>query len=107
MTSVRLAIDTGVAGLSIEDRDLENARLYDQAMAVERLRAARRAIDQSGENVLLVARTEILLDEPDALSAAIDKLWRLPVLARTVFTHPVSGEGTTFGPWCRPWRPSH
>lgn len=74
MTSVHLAIDTGVTGLSIEDRDLENARLYDQAMAVERLRAARRAIDQSGENVLLVARTEILLDEPDALSAAIDKL---------------------------------
>ena len=72
--SVRLAIGTGVAGLSIEDRDIENARLYDKCTALERLRAARHAIDQSRENVLLVARTEILLDEPCALSVAIDKL---------------------------------
>ena len=91
MTSVHLAIDTGVTGLSIEDRDLENARLYDQAMAVERLRAARRAIDQSGENVLLVARTEILLDEPDALSAAIDKLVAFAGAGADCLTHPVSG----------------
>lgn len=72
--NVRLAIETGVAGLSIEDRDIANARLFDKETALERLRAARLAIDRSGENVLLVARTEILLDEPDALSAAADKL---------------------------------
>ncbi|MBV8573734.1 MAG: isocitrate lyase/phosphoenolpyruvate mutase family protein [Acetobacteraceae bacterium] len=72
--AARLAIGTGVAGLSIEDRDIENARLYDKCTALERLRAARHSIDQSRENVLLVARTEILLDEPGALSAAIDKL---------------------------------
>jgi 2-methylisocitrate lyase-like PEP mutase family enzyme len=72
--SVRLAMQTGVAGLSIEDRDVENARLYTKAAALERFRAAREAVDQSRENVILVARTEILLDEPDALSQAIDKL---------------------------------
>ncbi len=72
--NVRLAIDTGVAGLSIEDRDLENNCLYDKATALERLKAARRAVDESRENVVLVARTELLLREPDAISAAIDKL---------------------------------
>jgi 2-methylisocitrate lyase-like PEP mutase family enzyme len=72
--NVRLAIDTGVAGLSIEDSDVENNRLYDKATALERLKAARDAVDQSGENVVLVARTELLLCEPDAISAAIDKL---------------------------------
>jgi 2-methylisocitrate lyase-like PEP mutase family enzyme len=72
--SVRLAIGTGVAGLSIEDRDVNNARLYNKVSALERLRAARQAIDQSRENVVLVARTEILLDEPEALCEAIDKL---------------------------------
>ena len=72
--SVDLAIAAGVAGLSIEDRDLEASRLYDTPMALERLRAARRAIDHSGHDVLLVARTEGLLIDPDALTPAIDKL---------------------------------
>jgi 2-methylisocitrate lyase-like PEP mutase family enzyme len=73
--NVGLAIETGVAGLSIEDRDI-NAPfgLYDQAFAVERIRAARAAIDQSGENVILVARTEGLLSDTTALKRAIDKL---------------------------------
>jgi 2-methylisocitrate lyase-like PEP mutase family enzyme len=72
--NVRLAINTGVAGLSIEDRDLENGGLYDKTTALERLKAARHAVDQSGENVVLVARTELLLREADAVSTAIDKL---------------------------------
>jgi 2-methylisocitrate lyase-like PEP mutase family enzyme len=72
--SVRLAIGAGIAGLSIEDTDLENKRLYDKPTAIERLRAAREAIDRSGENVLLVARTEGLLADPSALAPAIDKL---------------------------------
>jgi 2-methylisocitrate lyase-like PEP mutase family enzyme len=72
--NVRLAINAGVAGLSIEDSDLENNRLYDTATALERLKAARRAVDESGENVVLVARTELLLREPDAIPSAIDKL---------------------------------
>jgi 2-methylisocitrate lyase-like PEP mutase family enzyme len=72
--SVRLAIDTGVAGLSIEDRNLEKSGLYDISTAVERIRAARATIDQSGEDVILVARTEGLLIDPSALAPAIDKL---------------------------------
>jgi 2-methylisocitrate lyase-like PEP mutase family enzyme len=73
--SVRLVMQTGVAGFSLEDRDVgRGGRLYDKATALERLRAARETIDRSGENVLLVARTEILLDEPDAIAEAIDKL---------------------------------
>jgi 2-methylisocitrate lyase-like PEP mutase family enzyme len=57
--SVRMAIDTGVAGLSIEDSTGEPARpLFDIATAVERIAAARRAIDASREDVLLVGRAE-------------------------------------------------
>lgn len=73
--SVALAIDTGVAGLSIEDRDVNALeRLYDLPTAVERVRAARAAIDRSGHDVILVARTEGLFIEPRSVTAAIDKL---------------------------------
>ena len=73
--NVTRAIATGIAGVSIEDRDVENGgRLYDKAMSLERLAAARKAIDRSGEDVMLVARTEGLLDDPSQVSAATDKL---------------------------------
>ena len=73
--SVALAIGTGVAGLPIEDHDRETkGRLYDLPTAVERIRAARAAIDRSGQDVILVARTEGLLADPRALKPAIDKL---------------------------------
>ena len=72
--SVQLAIEAGVSGLSIEDRDIERGRLYDTAMALERLRSARAAIADSLADVLLVARTEILLIEPDETTRAIDSL---------------------------------
>jgi 2-methylisocitrate lyase-like PEP mutase family enzyme len=73
--SVALGIDTGVAGLSIEDHDRETkGRLYDLPTAVERVRAARAAIDRTGHDVILVARTEGLLADPKALTPAIDKL---------------------------------
>jgi 2-methylisocitrate lyase-like PEP mutase family enzyme len=72
--SVTLATATGVAGLSIEDRDMGGAGLYDTRTAVERLRAARAAIDQTGEGVVLVARTEGLLLDPAAMSPAIKRL---------------------------------
>ena len=57
--SVRMAIDTGVAGLSIEDStgDADHP-LYDIDVAVARLRAARAAIDQEGGETLLVGRAE-------------------------------------------------
>ena len=55
--SVRLAVETGVAGLSIEDSTGDAASpLFDVDVAVERMRAARRAIDKAGGDTLLVGR---------------------------------------------------
>ena len=57
--SVRLAVETGVAGLSIEDLTGDKAKpLYDFDHAVARVRAARRAIDRAGGDTLLVGRSE-------------------------------------------------
>ena len=73
--SVKLAIDAGVAGLSIEDRDASaGEELYDLETAIERVRAARAAIDRSGHDVILVARTEGLLTDPQAVTRAIERL---------------------------------
>lgn len=72
--NVALAVKTGVAGLSIEDRKLDGAGLFDRQLAVDRIRAARAAIDATGEDVILVARTEGMLDDPAALAPAIDRL---------------------------------
>jgi 2-methylisocitrate lyase-like PEP mutase family enzyme len=72
--NVVLAVGTGVAGVSIEDRvigDLD--KLYETSLAVERIRAARAAIDMTDEDVILVGRTEGLL-AGGSVSAAIDKL---------------------------------
>ena len=69
--SVKLALEAGVAGLSIEDLD-EHGGFYNTAQAVERLNAAQSAMDGSG--AILVARTELMLSDPDALRPAIDKL---------------------------------
>lgn len=65
--SVRLAVETGVAGLSIEDATGDAAvPLYDLGTAVERIRAARGAIDRAGGEVLLVGRAEcFLVGRPD------------------------------------------
>ncbi|HSS71717.1 MAG TPA: isocitrate lyase/phosphoenolpyruvate mutase family protein [Casimicrobiaceae bacterium] len=65
--SVRLAVETGVAGLSIEDSTGDAAEsLHDLGTAVERIRAARRAIDQAGGDTLLVGRAEcFLVGRPD------------------------------------------
>lgn len=65
--SVRLAIETGVAGLSIEDStgDASNP-LFLLDTAVERIRAARKAIDKTGGDTLLVGRAEcFLVGRPD------------------------------------------
>ena len=65
--SVRLAVETGVAGLSIEDATGDATHpLYDLGTAVERIRAARRAIDKAGGDTLLVGRAEcFLVGRPD------------------------------------------
>jgi methylisocitrate lyase len=66
-TNVAAAAKTGVAGLSIEDSTGdEKAPLFDFSLAVERMRAARRAIDASGTGVLLVGRSEgFIVGRPD------------------------------------------
>jgi methylisocitrate lyase len=57
--NVGRAVQTGIAGLSIEDSSRDpNEPLFDFELAVERVAAARRAIDESGTGVLLVGRTE-------------------------------------------------
>lgn len=72
--SVRLCVETGVAGLSIEDATGDREKpLYDFSLAVERIRAARSAIDRSG--VLLTARSEcFLVGHPEPLPEAIRRL---------------------------------
>ncbi len=72
--NVTLAIKTGVAGISIEDSKPGGKSLHGLPFAVDRICAARRAIDQSGEDVILVARTEGMLADPEAFTSAIDKL---------------------------------
>ena len=65
--SVSLALETGVAGLSIEDStgDAEHP-LREVEDAVVRLRAARRAIDEAGGDTLLVGRAEnFFVGRPD------------------------------------------
>ncbi|TCT06362.1 isocitrate lyase/PEP mutase family protein [Paralcaligenes ureilyticus] len=73
--SVRLAVETGVAGLSIEDSTGDSANpLYDIDTAVARIRAARSAIDAAGGDTLLVGRAEnFFVGRPD-LDDAIARL---------------------------------
>ena len=73
--NVRRALDTGVAGLSIEDSTGDAAApLRELADAVERIRAARRAIDETGGEALLVGRAEnFIVGRPD-LDDAIRRL---------------------------------
>lgn len=57
--NAKLAAATGIAGLSIEDSTGDaDEPLYPFDLAVERVRAARRAIDDSGTGVLLTGRSE-------------------------------------------------
>jgi len=73
--NVRLCVETGVAGLSIEDATGNPARpLYDFDLSVERVRAARAAIDASGTEVTLTGRAEGMLGYDRDLDAAIRRL---------------------------------
>jgi 2-methylisocitrate lyase-like PEP mutase family enzyme len=65
--NVKLAAATGIAGLSIEDSTGDaDQPLYAFDLAVERVRAARRAIDESGTGVILTGRSEgFVVGRPD------------------------------------------
>jgi len=57
--NVKMAADTGIAGLSIEDASGDAAEpLYQFERALARVAAARRAIDESGTGLVLTARSE-------------------------------------------------
>ncbi|HEX4899212.1 MAG TPA: isocitrate lyase/phosphoenolpyruvate mutase family protein [Pyrinomonadaceae bacterium] len=74
--SVSLCIETGVAGLSIEDNTgRANSPLYETSLALERIKAAREAIDKSGIPVVLTARCEAaLVGHATPLKVALERL---------------------------------
>src|SRR5262249_54089944 len=73
--NVSSAAGTGIAGLSIEDSTGDrDYPLFEFALAVERISAARRAIDASGTGILLTGRSEgFIAGRPD-LSETIRRL---------------------------------
>lgn len=75
-TNVRHCVSCGVAGLSIEDATgNKEAPLYDDVLAVERVKAARVAIDDSNMPVVLTARCEAwLVGHPSPQKVAVDRL---------------------------------
>ena len=73
--NVARAVKTGVAGLSIEDSTGDKAKpLYDRGLAVERIKAARAAIDVDNSGVLLTGRCEAFLWGQTDLNPVIDRL---------------------------------
>lgn len=74
--NVTRCVETGVAGLSIEDATgTSETPLYDIQLAVERIKAARRAIDESSIPVVLTGRCEAyLVRDPNAFSISLERL---------------------------------
>lgn len=71
--NVARAVKTGIAGLSIEDSTGDKAKpLYERSLAIDRIKAARDAIDRSG--VMLVGRCEAFLWGQSDLNLVIDRL---------------------------------
>lgn len=73
--TIRLAIDAGLAGANIEDHS--DGVLYDVELAVERIVAAREAVDASGADFVLTGRTDSQMFAPESGPAdAIERLNR-------------------------------
>ncbi len=74
--NVRLCVATGVAGLSIEDNTgRTDSPLHEKHLAVERIRAARAAIDDSQTGIVLTGRCEAwLVRDTNPLRAALERL---------------------------------
>ncbi len=90
--NVTAATATGVAGLSIEDSTGDPAKpLFDFPLAVDRIRAARQAIDESGTGVLLTARSEgFIVGRPD-----------LPETIRRLTAYAEAGADCLYAPGIR------
>lgn len=91
--NVKLCVATGVAGLSIEDATgREDDPLYPFELAVDRVRAARKAIDETGSGVVLTARAEAFLTgHPDPL----------PEVVRRLAAFAEAGADALYAPWVR------
>ena len=89
--NVKLCVATGVAGLSIEDATgREDDPLYPFELAVDRVRAARKAIDETGSGVVLTARAEAFLTgHPDPL----------PEVVRRLAAFDDAGADVLYAPW--------
>lgn len=74
--NVQFCVETGVAGLSVEDSTGRSDRpLYERKLAIERIRAARSAIDGTQTGVVLTGRCEAwLVGDTDPLDTALDRL---------------------------------
>ncbi len=73
--NVARGVKTGIAGLSIEDSTGDAAKpLYDRSLAIERIKAARKAIDADNSGVLLTGRCEAFLWGQADLKLVIDRL---------------------------------
>ena len=74
--NVKLCVGTGVAGLSVEDNSQDSAApLYEKKLAVERVRAARAALDASATEVVLTGRCEAwLVHDPNPLRTVLERL---------------------------------
>jgi 2-methylisocitrate lyase-like PEP mutase family enzyme len=74
--NVKLCVDAGVAGLSVEDSSQNPAApLYEKNLAVDRIRSARSAIDSSENDVVLTGRSEAwLVHDPNPLRTALERL---------------------------------
>jgi 2-methylisocitrate lyase-like PEP mutase family enzyme len=75
--NVGRALATGIAGVSVEDQLPGTRQLYDIDLAVERVRAAREAVDAAGGDAVLVARSESwLVGVESPLKVAVHRLER-------------------------------
>jgi len=73
--NVTRAVKTGISGLSIEDFTGDAAKpLFDRALAIERIRAARKAIDADNSGVFLTGRCEAFLRGVKDMNLVIDRL---------------------------------
>jgi 2-methylisocitrate lyase-like PEP mutase family enzyme len=74
--NVRLCVATGVAGLSIEDNTgRTDVPLYEKKLAIDRIRAARSAIEASDDGVVLTGRCEAwLVNHPEPFRTVLDRL---------------------------------
>ncbi len=69
--TIRLAIEAGLAGGNIEDKMPLALRLYDEQLAVDRIRAARETIDGMGSAFVLTARSDAILWSKGGVAEAI------------------------------------